>query len=184
MIDRLEPLHILPGVNIFTLNILAGVWHNYEQHRWVREHLEPKRHLNHTYLWYEVDASTFDRFLHEERRRTPPDDPGMCRALLSMRSLAPEGSLRLSESGGEMELVVGCLEVRERLDLEIIAERGKLIVGISATSGQCDGEHIEGKRRAWFRLEPGLYPLCAKSTEPFAGSWQVHHGSASFYGPS
>jgi hypothetical protein len=183
VIDRLEPLHILPGVNIFTLNTIAGVWHNHEQHRWVREHLEPKRHLNHTYLWYEVDASTFDRFLHEERRRTPPDDPGMCRASLRMRSLAPEGSLRLSESAGEMALVVGCLEVRERLELEIVAERGELIVGISPTSGQCDGEHIEGKKRAWFRLEPGLYPLCAKSMGPFAGSWQVHHGSASFYGP-
>ena len=179
--DRFEPLHILPGVNVFRLNTIAGVWRDHERHRWVRENLEPKSHLNHTYLWYEVDEIAFDRFLNEERRSTLPDEPGMCRASHSMRSLAPEGSFHLSKGGGKMELVVGCLEVLERLDLEIIAERGDLTVGKSPTSGQCDGEHIEGKSRAWFRLEPGLYPLCAKSTGPFEGAWRVHHGSAGFY---
>jgi hypothetical protein len=163
------------------LNTIAGLWGNHEQHRWVRENLEPKSHLNHTYLWYEVDETAFDRFLHEERRSTPPNDPGMCRASLSMRALAPEGSFRLSEGGGEMELVVGCLAVRERLDLEIIAERGDLTVGKSPTSDRCDGEHIAGESQAWFRLEPGLYPLCAKSTGPFEGAWRVHHGRAGFY---
>jgi 4-amino-4-deoxy-L-arabinose transferase-like glycosyltransferase len=177
--DRFEPLHILPGVNVFTLNALAGVdW--YEQHRWARANLEPKRHLNHTFLWYEVDDTTFDRFLHEARRSTPPDDPGRCPRLRTLHPLAPEGSFQLSEGTGDLELVVGCLEVRERLDLEIIAVRGELIVGTSPTSGQCDGEHIRGKQRAWFRLEPGRYPLCATSTGPCEGAWQVHHGSAGF----
>jgi 4-amino-4-deoxy-L-arabinose transferase-like glycosyltransferase len=181
VVDRFEPRHILPGVNVFRLNTIAGVLENHEQHRWVREHLEPKTHLNHTYLWYEVDETAFDRFLNEERRSTPPDDPGRCRAVLSMDSLAPEGSFRWSEGGGEMALVVGCLEVWERLDLEIIAERGDLIVGKSPTSGRCDGEHIEGKLRVWFRLEPGLYPLCAKTRGPYEGAWRVHHGRAGFY---
>jgi 4-amino-4-deoxy-L-arabinose transferase-like glycosyltransferase len=179
--DRFEPLHILPGVNIFRLNTIAGVWQNYDRHQWVRENLEPKGHLNHTYLWYEVDEIAFDRFLNEERRSTPPDEPGMCRASHSVRSLAPEGSFHLSKGGGEMELVTGCLEVWERLDLEIIAEQGNLTVGKLPTGGRCDGEHIEGKSRAWFRLEPGHYPLCAKSTEPFEGAWRVHHGKAGFY---
>ena len=177
MTDRFEPRHILPGVNVFTLNPIAGVWENHQQHRWVREHLEPKTHLNHTYLWYEVDETAFDRFLNEERRSTPPDDPGRCRAVLSMGSLAPEGSFRLSEGGGEMALVVGCLQVRERLELSDRRRAGDHVVGKSPTSGQCDGEHIEGKRRAWFRLEPGLYPFCAKSMGPFEGTWRVHHGS-------
>jgi hypothetical protein len=145
-----------------------------------RTALEPKSHLNHTYLWYEVDDPTFDRFLYEERRSTPPEDPGRCRASLSMRALAPKGSFRLSEGGGERALVVGCLEVRERLDLEIIAERGALTVGTSPTSGRCDGEHIEEERRAWFRLESGLYPLCAESPGAFEGAWRVHRGSAGF----
>jgi hypothetical protein len=178
--DRFEPRHILPGVNVFTLNTIAGLWGNHEQHRWVRENLEPKSHLNHTYLWYEVDETAFDRFLHEERRSTTPNDPEMCRASRSMRALAPEGSFRLSEGGGGMALVVGCLEVRERLDLEIIAEREDLTVGKSPANGRCDGEQIAGESRAWFRLEPGLYPLCAKSMGPFEGAWRVHRGSAGF----
>jgi hypothetical protein len=178
---RLEPLHILPGVNVFTLNTLAGVSLNYKQHRWVREHLEPKSHLNHTYLWYEVDEGTFERFLQEERRRTPPADPGICRPSLSMRPLALEGSFQLSKDKGEVELAAVCLEVRERLDLEIIAEQGDIIVGQSPASGQCDGEHIKQKKRAWFRLEPGRYPLCARSTGPFEGAWRIHHGSAGFH---
>jgi hypothetical protein len=98
-----------------------------------------------------------------------------------MHPLAPEGSFRLSEGKGAMDLVVVCLEVRERLDLEIIAERGEIIVGQAPTSGWCDGEHIEQKKRAWFRLEPGRYPLCAKITGPFEGAWRIHHGSAGFY---
>jgi hypothetical protein len=179
--DRFEPPHILPGVNVFRLNTIPGFWENHAQHQWVRENLEPKRHLNHTYLWYEVDDTAFDRFLNEERRSTPPDDPGRCRAVLSMRALAPEGSFRLSEGEGEMVLVVGCLEVRERLDLEIIAERGDLILGTSPQVGRCNGEHIKEEKRAWFRLEPGLYPLCAESPGPFEGTWRVHHGSAGFY---
>jgi 4-amino-4-deoxy-L-arabinose transferase-like glycosyltransferase len=181
VIDRLEPLHILPGVNVFTLNTLTGVWWNYEQHRWVRAHLEPTRHLNHTYLWYEVDESTFERFLHAERRRTPPDDSGMCRPSLRMHPLAPEGSFRFSQGKGAMALVLVCLEVRERLDLEMIAERGEIIVGQAPASGRCDGEHIGQQKRAWFRLEPGRYPLCAQSTGPFEGAWRVHRGSAAFY---
>jgi hypothetical protein len=87
----------------------------------------------------------------------------------------------LSEGEGEMVLVVGCLEVRERLDLEIIAEREDLILGTSPQGGRCNGEHIKEEKRAWFRLEPGLYPLCAESPGPFEGTWRVHHGSAGFY---
>ena len=180
MTDRFDPLHVLPGVNVFRLNTIAGVWGNYEQHRWVRENLEPKSHLNHTYLWYEVDGSAFDRFLDEERRSPPPDDPGMCRAPLSIRHLAPEGSFQLSKGKGEVELSVGCLEVWERLDLEVVAERGELIVGRSLSGGRCEGERLEGRTQTWFRLEPGRYPLCVKSTGPFEGTWRVHHGSAGF----
>jgi hypothetical protein len=65
--------------------------------------------------------------------------------------------------------------------LEIIAARGELIMGTSPTGGRCDGEHIEHKQRAWFRLEPGRYPLCVRSTGPFEGAWQIYHGSAGFY---
>src|ERR1700752_4309768 len=62
-----------------------------------------------------------------------------------------------------------------------IAEQGEIIVGQSSASGRCDSEHIEQKKRAWFRLEPGQSPLCAKSTEPFQGAWRIHHGSSGFY---
>jgi hypothetical protein len=104
----------------------------------------------------------------------------VCRASLRMRPLAPAGSFRFSESMGEGTPVVGCLEVWERLDLEVVAERGELIVGHSLGSGRCDGEHLDGTTRAWFRLEAGLYPVCAKGMGPAEGTWRVHRGRAAF----
>src|SRR6185503_15041172 len=61
----LDPVHVVPGHNTFSLNALAGVW-DFEQHRWLREHASPRGHFGHTYLWFQVDDELYSRFLQED----------------------------------------------------------------------------------------------------------------------
>src|SRR6185295_4629667 len=64
--ERLDPLHALPGTNVFSLNAVAGTF-DFGQHRWLREHASPRAHLGHTYLVFEVDEALYARFLDETR---------------------------------------------------------------------------------------------------------------------
>ena len=45
-----DPVHALPGDDVFDLNQLAGVG-KFRQHLWLREHLSPRAHFGHTHLW-------------------------------------------------------------------------------------------------------------------------------------
>src|SRR5206468_13081942 len=75
---RLEPVHLLPGRNVFELNTVAGV-RDFEQHRWIREHLDPVRHFGHTHLLFEVDEATYSQFLEDTRRhRSTEEDEREC----------------------------------------------------------------------------------------------------------
>ena len=88
---RVDPVHLLPGRNVIDLNAFAGVF-EFEQYRWVREHLEPGGHLGHTYLWYLVDDDTFNRFLYDSRRLFPdPFASTVCPDSLAY-SVQPNGS--------------------------------------------------------------------------------------------
>ena len=62
-----EPNHMRPGVNVMSLNMLAGVVSG-RAHRFIRENVEPQGHFRHTYLWFEIDPVIYDRFLEEDRR--------------------------------------------------------------------------------------------------------------------
>ena len=95
-----SPLHVVPGHNTLGLNAVAGV-HDYERHRWVRENLEPGGHFDHTYLWYEIDAATYDRFLDADaaaaarsRGRPPPARPTPPSSTMARASGCPSPSAR------------------------------------------------------------------------------------------
>src|SRR2546425_994556 len=62
----LNPLHLLPGRNTLRVNDVAGVA-DFEQHRWLREHVEPSGVIGHTYLRFDIDAALFSRFMDEAR---------------------------------------------------------------------------------------------------------------------
>jgi hypothetical protein len=47
------------------VNTLTGVKGAFARHRWLRENVRPTRHLGHTYVWFELDASLYDRFRAE-----------------------------------------------------------------------------------------------------------------------
>lgn len=62
---RLDPAQLLPGTNILSVNVLAGVKGGFERQRWLRENVTPKGHLGHTYVWFELDPELYMRFRSE-----------------------------------------------------------------------------------------------------------------------
>ena len=66
-----EPRRVRAGINIIRLNDLVGLYEIYGQgdpHAWVRENLEPQRHLLHTHLVFDISEEDISRM--KEARRT------------------------------------------------------------------------------------------------------------------
>jgi hypothetical protein len=59
---HIDPDEIKPGINIIKLNDFAGVHRNFEKHRWLREHLRPTEHIEHTYLVFFVSNDDYIKF--------------------------------------------------------------------------------------------------------------------------
>jgi hypothetical protein len=43
----------------------------FRQHQWLREHVSPRAHLGHTYLWLSIDPATYERLIEESRHLRP-----------------------------------------------------------------------------------------------------------------
>ena len=159
---RVDPVHILPGRNVIGVNTLAGVGH-FEQHRWVREHLQPQGHLGHTWLWYDVDNKTFNRFLYDTRRRAPdPVSEALCPDSLDyqLRPSDSETPFSLHRPPEPDETWIVCVRVRRDTDLRLRVERGSVAAGTFVAPGRCRATEVAQGEEAWWRLEPGAHALC------------------------
>lgn len=184
----LEPLHVLPGHNTLRLNTLAGV-SDFEQHRWVREHLRPGGHFDHTYLWYDVDNATFDRFLADTRRLQPePWAAAQCPPDVPLEHQPPGARVRFAldtpPRAGDGWAV--CVETRRGVDFGFRAVKGVIRFGHMDGSGGCAAQTMVDGQVSWYRLEPGRHALCVveipnrRAWLPyrFQGTWLVRGRSA------
>jgi 4-amino-4-deoxy-L-arabinose transferase-like glycosyltransferase len=158
---RVEPVHLLPGRNVIDLNALAGVF-DFEQHRWVREHLTPGGHLGHTWLWYQVDGETFNRFLYDSRR--PALDPhaaAVCPSSLdyTLRRDGTATEFSLQRMPRPDETWIACVVVRRDTDVGFRVGQGSVGVG-RFVDGRCRTEAVNLGQEVWWRLEPGTHALC------------------------
>ena len=169
---RIDPVHVLPGRNVIDLNALAGVF-DFEQHRWVREHIEPGGHLGHTYLWYLVDDETFNRFLYDTRRLRPdPFAATVCPESLDY-ALQPNGSeapFSLRRMPRPDETSVACVVARRDTDVAFGITKGAADVGVLVAPGQCRAQAVNEGQEVWWRLEPGTHALCVV-TQPYRRTW-------------
>ncbi|HEU0107520.1 MAG TPA: glycosyltransferase family 39 protein [Vicinamibacteria bacterium] len=181
---RVDPVHILPGRNVIDLNLVAGVG-DFEQYRWVREHLRPDGHLGHTWLWYWIDDDTFNRFLYDARRRTPDPFAGtVCPATLDYTRQSSDGetAFSLHRMPRPDETWITCAEVRRDTDVGFRVSKGSADVGVFVVPGVCRAETVPEGQEAWWRLEPGMHALCLvvqlykRTWLPYQleGSWRVH----------
>jgi hypothetical protein len=186
--SHLDPLHLLPGHNTIDLNALAGVW-DFEQHRWLREHADPLGHFGHTYLWFQVDDATYERFLNEARR-FPPTRLGqeLC-AGQALVPLPPDArrAFSVSEDPARNTSWIACVDTARGTDFEMTAGKGALYVGHYGEDRVCQTERLLEGQAAWYRLEPGVHAFCVaeipnrrpRLAYVFKGEWLAHGGPAS-----
>jgi hypothetical protein len=60
-----EPDQLLPGINVFKLNTITGVFRNHDKHKWLRANIEPVEEVGHTLLVYDISSLTYEKFLKE-----------------------------------------------------------------------------------------------------------------------
>lgn len=155
-----DPVHILPGKNVFSVNQLLGVFWNFEQHRWIRDHGRPLKHINHTELLFEVSQREFYTFMSSERTVQPVGDISS-KKLLDLR---PGGRLSLNLFKRENEQLYHVM-VEEPTYLRFQIGEGIIELGGSSQSGQCEKETVRADQEVWYLLEmPGVYAFCWQST--------------------
>jgi 4-amino-4-deoxy-L-arabinose transferase-like glycosyltransferase len=184
----LDPLHILPGHNTLDLNAVAGVF-DFEQHRWLREHMVPGGHFGHTYLWYEVGNDAFDRFLDDARRLRPePWVTTPCPPDLPLEHQPPGArvgfALDTPPRAGDGWSV--CVETRRGVDFGFRLLKGIVRFGRLDAGGACVADAMVPGQVSWFRLDPGRHALCVveipnrRAWLPYAveGTWLVRGRAA------
>ena len=185
---QLDPLHVLPGTNVITLNALtgAGVF-DFERHRWLRENAEPIEHLGHTYLVFDIDDALYDRMLQESRLRQPA---GRAAALCGEEGEpAPPGSkIPFAVDGvarpGRGWLV--CISTARGTDIGLRGFRGGIRLGPVAGEEEPPLQTVLKDQALWFRLEPGRHAFVVRQMEnrrawlpaPFEGEWHVRRRGA------
>jgi hypothetical protein len=158
---RLDPVQLLPGPNVFSVNELAGVF-DFERQRWAREHLAPQEHLGHTYLLLDVEPQDHDRYMDEARRLLPdPAAAALC-AGETGSPLAPGSPIsfertRPPEARGAW---LACVTTEAGADVGYRSLAGVIRVGRVA-AGRCASDLLREEQVAWYRLAPGTHALCA-----------------------
>lgn len=152
----INPPHILPGLNIIRLNFLAGVFRNWEQHRWVREHLEPEQHLLHTHLLYDVPDTRFSEFLDAENRLQAAAVESNCDAVID----AFPYRINAAAVGSQWL----CIESPPTdIQVEVLSGRGG--VGGNPDVAACQDYQLLSGQKAVFRLTNARSRLCLLSEE-------------------
>jgi hypothetical protein len=161
---HLDPVHLLPGHNTFSVNEIAGVF-DFERHRWLREHADPRGHFGHTYLWFDVSNELADRFMNEQRHLRPEATAGQwCPPELEYERHGPGSKVRFvrDEAPEPGATWVVCVEVRKGCDLGLRSLVGQLRFGRLTARGRCRTELVEESEEAWYRLDRGVHGLCAE----------------------
>lgn len=158
-----NPAHIMPGQNLIRLNYLTGVFRNFEQYRWVRENLEPVRHLQHTHLLYEVSDEQFQQFLNEQNRAAPLENMDACNG--NVVSTLPWQFEALSTGDQPLCMTAGAGLYSLRIT------RGWGVAG-RFENGYCAGYPMETGKQVIYKVEDAGGQLCMTSNE--AGTqWEV-----------
>jgi 4-amino-4-deoxy-L-arabinose transferase-like glycosyltransferase len=168
---HVEPVHILPGENVINFNLASGAG-LFKRHQWLREHLRPREHYRHTYLYFDVDEGQFERFLEEARRFAPdPRAAEVCPA--GGPGLPAPGAAVTFPDGGPP--TVACVDVEARADLVLRGLDGEVTWGRWEWRPR-DRERLGPGHEVWYRLEPGRHAFVAQDARGFRGEWAARGG--------
>jgi hypothetical protein len=175
----LDPVHALPGENVFDLNRLAGVG-KFRQHLWLREHASPRAHFGHTYLWFTVTPALWERLLDEDRHLRPSSlDAQLCDGAAAAGPVVDGGTLVVPELSRTEGLVL-CLTVAGpgHTDLALLGDEGTVAIGPGSEALR-DQPLLRPGQQSWVRVDPGTGALAAFWATGFRGHWLVRGGTVS-----
>ena len=177
-----NPIHILPGNNVFTLNRLAGVMHNFDQYEWVRANLKPLKHFQHTHLLYYVSHQKFDNFINDQRTYSElPNSRTICGPEYKYRDVKEFPAPVLRGDGAWFNrLYSGCLDVSEESLFEVRLKKGAAIVGNYEAEHDCQGLQGYSGSSFWFKFKPGMHAICAMVKDDAQLEWIQYSGKAKF----
>jgi hypothetical protein len=156
-----NPIHPLPGVNLFSVSELGHPRQTY----WLAR-IDPIAHLHHTVLVFDVDARQFAEYLDGARSPAPAaGDAAACAdgaasAPLASDIAAPEGDSTL------------CLSVAEPVDLALTGLTGSAHFGPLAEARRL-WDSMEPGTQSWYRLRPGAHVFGFMRGRGFRGAWRV-----------
>jgi hypothetical protein len=175
----LDPVHILPGENVVSFNRASGSA-NFTKLAWLREHLSPRAHFRHTYLFFDVSPEAFEAFLTEARRFEPtPLAAELCPAERADQiALDPALSPSFSRKALPGQVDVVCVRASSGADLALRSHEGEVLFG-RADERRSNWDRLRDGKEAWYRLDPGTHAFVAAEPRRFFGEWIVRGGPVS-----
>jgi hypothetical protein len=179
-----DPIHILPGYNLITLNRLTGVMHNFDQFKWIRENLTPIAHFKHTLLAYYLSTTDFEKYKNQHRTFDEPANARkICIPQYNYQDLnqLPNPIPGLFGSWSQQaSLYSGCLEVSEDATFEVSIKGGWSVVGVYPNEFDCQGWPGGNGTKLWFKFKKGIHPICAYVNDTLKAEWKLIEGKAKF----
>ena len=178
--ERVEPIHILPGPNIYPVNAVAGVWGSWDDFEWERRNLMPRRHYGHTYLRFDVDDATFTRYLREKRPLVASlQGAALCAGVVMPALPVTDAAVvELTHSGSANDWIL-CLDVIQPAIVGLRSE-GVSALGTVTAAGRCAALEVRHGRELWFAAEAGTHALCAFGEVRPALRWQIRSGEVRY----
>jgi len=157
----LNPIHPLPGTNVFSVSELGHPRHTY----WLAR-VDPVAHLHHTALVFDVSPAQFEDYLESARNPEPrPEGADACRGTPT-QALPLEGEVSFPD--GDLTL---CLVATRPTDLALTGLAGSAHFGPLAVPRRLWDAMLPGEQ-AWYRLRPGAHVFGVMRGHGFRGRWR------------
>lgn len=153
-----DPDVLQPGKNIYSANILAGVWWNFSKHAWIRRTQVPSSVKALTYYEYDLSDKAFKQYLDSERFLFEnPQSIDLCNKVnISKAFLDPSQK-------GILEGRYICLQANSPLYIKIKKMNvvgSEYSLGYMTSEGSCYQNSFEKKEYDWYKLDRGFHVLC------------------------
>jgi hypothetical protein len=176
--DRLDPPHVLPGLNLLRHYHAAGNL-RFERYRWLRENLEPVRLFDHTFLLFDVSPADFERYLDTQRRLAPsPLARALCEAPQGGRPVAPGQPWSVPDAVAGAGPWILCVDAPAGADVVVHVTAGNMVFGPVDRPGGAH-EYAAAGQEIWFRLEAGRHAFAIVPENGLGAVWRVVRGEAS-----
>lgn len=165
-----DPQHLVPGINVVTINLLTGVFGE-EQYAWVRDNWAPDDHLYYSHAVFYVDPRRMSELL-AETRTVDYRESQRCSTVGEPERLDERESTVLGRPHSQRPSLLAapverptrgrrvCLKFAVETDVSFTGVDGTVNFGLLSKDGECREQFINEHQTIWLRFPPGSYAVC------------------------